>query len=246
MKRVLIIGASSAIAEACARLYAAQGAAIVLLARDMPRLGAIAADLRVRGAVSAQAYSFDALRLSEHTLILEQAIAHLGGLDVALLAYGTLSDQKACQESPELLRREFEINALSVMGLCTVLAQTLIAQGRGSLAVISSVAGDRGRASNYVYGAAKSAVTAFLSGLRQRVLPMGVHVLTIKPGFVDTPMTAHFKKGALWARPSRVAADIVKAIDRRQPVLYTPWFWWGIMLIIRAIPERLFMKLNKL
>jgi decaprenylphospho-beta-D-erythro-pentofuranosid-2-ulose 2-reductase len=117
-----------------------------------------------------------------------------------------------------------------------------LAEG-GTLAVISSVAGDRGRASNYLYGSAKAAVTTFLSGLGQRLRPRGIHVLAIKPGFVDTPMTAAFRKGPLWATPAAVAAGIVAAIERRAAVAYVPRFWWGVMAIIKAIPEWLFRKL---
>jgi short-subunit dehydrogenase len=106
------------------------------------------------------------------------------------------------------------------------------------------VAGDRGRQSNYVYGSAKAAVTAFTSGLRQRLYPKGVRVLTIKPGFVSTPMTAAFKKGVLWATPAKVAADIVRAMDRRSSVIYTPWFWRPIMWVIRSVPETVFRRLR--
>ncbi len=145
----------------------------------------------------------------------------------------------------DALRREFDINALSTMSLLTTLANTFEARRRGTLAVISSVAGDRGRQSNYVYGSAKAAVTAFLSGLRQRLAKSNVDVLTIKPGFVDTPMTAAIaNKGALWAKPDQIADGIVHAIDKRRNVVYLPWFWWGIMQIIRHIPEFVFKKLK--
>ena len=130
------------------------------------------------------------------------------------------------------------------MALCTELANRFEAQGRGVIAVISSVAGDRGRQSNYVYGTAKAAVTAFTSGLRQRLYPKGVRVVTIKPGFVSTPMTTAFKKGALWATPASVAADIVRAMDHGTAVIYTPWFWRPIMWIIRSVPETVFRRLK--
>jgi short-subunit dehydrogenase len=130
------------------------------------------------------------------------------------------------------------------MTLSTVLAEYFAAQRRGVIAVISSVAGDRGRQSNYVYGAAKAAVTAFASGLRQKLFPRGVRVLTIKPGFVDTPMTAAFPKGILWASPQRVARDIVRAMDGGRAVLYTPWFWRPIMAVINSIPEAIFCRLR--
>src|ERR1700690_3871484 len=130
------------------------------------------------------------------------------------------------------------------MALCTQLANQFETQGHGVIALISSVAGDRGRQSNYVYGAAKAAVTAFASGLRQRLYRKGVAVITIKPGFVSTPMTAAFAKNALWASPARVARDIVRAIERGTPVVYTPWFWRIIMTLICAVPERVFRRLR--
>jgi short-subunit dehydrogenase len=244
MQRILIVGATSAIAEATARLLAARGDALMLAGRSGPRLQAIAEDLVVRGAKQADTFIFDARAYERIPALLQAATERLGGLDAALIAHGTLSDQIACQRSVERLREEFDVNALSVMALCTDLASQLEAQGRGVIAVISSVAGDRGRRSNYVYGSAKAAVTAFTSGLRQRLYSKGVRVVTIKPGFVDTPMTAAFKKGALWATPASVAAAIVRAMDGGKSVIYTPWFWRPIMWIIRSVPESLFRRLR--
>ena len=140
--------------------------------------------------------------------------------------------------------REIDNNGLSVIALCTLLGNRFEAQGSGSIAVISSVAGDRGRQSNYVYGAAKGMVTRFLQGLRNRLAKENVQVLTIKPGFVDTPMTAAFKKGALWAQPADVARGILAAIDKGKDEVYLPGFWRLIMLVIRHIPEFIFKKLS--
>jgi decaprenylphospho-beta-D-erythro-pentofuranosid-2-ulose 2-reductase len=139
---------------------------------------------------------------------------------------------------------EISTNGLSVVALLTLVANQLEQQGHGAIAVISSVAGDRGRQSNYVYGSAKAMVSAFLSGLRQRLAKKGVHVITVKPGFVDTPMTAHLPKGPLWAKPEQVAKDIRRAIDKGQRIVYTPGFWRFIMLIIKHIPEFVFVKLK--
>jgi decaprenylphospho-beta-D-erythro-pentofuranosid-2-ulose 2-reductase len=244
MQRILIVGATSAIAEATARLFAARGDALFLAGRNGSRLQAIAADLSVRGASLAETGVFDARAYDLTAALVRTATERLGGLDAALIAHGTLSDQSACQQSIDRLREEFEINALSVMALCTELANQFEAQGRGVIAVISSVAGDRGRQSNYVYGTAKAAVTAFTSGLRQRLYRKGVRVVTIKPGFVSTPMTAAFKKGALWATAASVAADIVRAMDGGNAVIYTPWFWRPIMWIIRSVPETVFRRLR--
>jgi short-subunit dehydrogenase len=186
----------------------------------------------------------DANDFAAHAPMLNRAEGLLGGLDTVLIAHGTLSDQKACESSADLTVHELTTNAVSVAALLTPLAARFEAQRKGAIAVISSVAGDRGRQSNYVYGSAKSLVSAFTSGMRQRLAKSGVAVITIKPGFVDTPMTAAFPKGALWAKPHQVAAGIVRAIDRSANVVYLPGFWRLIMLVIRSIPERVFVRLK--
>ncbi|MES2819184.1 MAG: SDR family oxidoreductase [Pseudomonadota bacterium] len=244
MEKILIIGATSAIAEATARRFAAQGASLYLLARNQERLGTLASDLSIRGASKVAYGDFDACAFDRHQPLLESILAELGGLDTVLIAYGTLSDQKACENSVELTLQELTINALSVISLLTLLAPHFEAQREGCIAVIGSVAGDRGRQSNYVYGTAKGALAIFLQGLRNRLHKSGVQVLTIKPGFVDTPMTASFPKGPLWASPEKVALDIEKAIEKKRNVLYTPSFWFLIMAIIRSVPEFVFKRLS--
>jgi decaprenylphospho-beta-D-erythro-pentofuranosid-2-ulose 2-reductase len=243
MKRLIIFGATSAIAEATARQFATRGAGIFLVGRSQTRLQAIAEDLKIRGASMIAVRCQDLRDVSSHQSILDEAAQTLGGLDAALIAYGTLSNQKACEESVEKLLDELQTNAISVMALCTVIGNRFAEQKHGVIAVISSVAGDRGRASNYVYGSAKSAVSAFTSGLRQRLGAAGVSVVTVKPGFVDTPMTAAFKKGALWAKPSAVGRQIAAAMINGTPVIYTPGFWRPVMWIIRSIPEAIFRRL---
>lgn len=242
MQRILIIGATSAIAEATARVYAGRGAGIFLVGRDEARLRAIAKDLVVRGANSASQYPLDINSIAGHPAMLDAAWANLHQVDVVLIAHGTLPDQAACEASVELSMQEFATNGTSTIALATAIAQRL--QSPATLAVISSVAGDRGRSSNYVYGSAKAAVTTFLSGLRQRYGGGGISVITIKPGFVDTPMTRSFKKSKLWAKPDEIARGIVNAIDRRRPVAYLPWFWWPIMQIIKNIPESIFSRIK--
>lgn len=244
MQKILIIGATSAMAEATARRYAAGGAAFYLLARKAERLQALAADLKIRGAQAAAFAVFDVTDHASHAQTLQTARDVLGGFDIVLIAHGTLGDQKACEQDVSLTLKEMETNALSVISLLTLLAPVMEAQGQGTLAVISSVAGDRGRQSNYVYGAAKGMVSLFLQGLRNRLDRHGVQVLTIKPGFVDTPMTAAFPKGSLWASPETIAAGIEHAISKRKDVVYLPGFWRWIMLIIKLIPERIFKGLS--
>lgn len=244
MKNVIIIGATSAIAEAAARLWAGKNARLALVGRDSSRLERIADDLRVRGAAMVATFVLDATDMDRQELTLGAAMKELGSLDIALIAHGVLPDQKLCESDTAAMVRQFEVNALSVMSLCTLFANEMERQGHGTLAVIGSVAGDRGRQSNYVYGSSKAAITTFLQGMRQRLAKRGVGVLAIKPGFVDTPMTRDFPKNALWATPDKVARDIVVAIERRRDVLYTPGFWRVVMLIIRAIPETVFKRLS--
>lgn len=244
MQKILVIGATSAIAKAAARQFAAQGDALCLLARNQEKLDALASDLRVRGAGAVHAFLFEANDFASHGAVLDQAIQSLGGLDTVLIAHGTLGDQKACERDFNEALRELNTNAISVISLLTHLANYFEAQRRGCIAVISSVAGDRGRQSNYVYGAAKGMVSTFLQGLRNRLFKSGVHVLTIKPGFVDTPMTAAFSKGALWATPEAVAAGIVRAIAKRRDVVYLPFWWRWIMLAVRTAPEVVCKRLS--
>jgi decaprenylphospho-beta-D-erythro-pentofuranosid-2-ulose 2-reductase len=244
VQRILIVGATSAIAEATAREFAVRGDALFLAARNSRLLQALADDLKLRGATIGGTAVFDARDFETLAGLANTAATSLGGLDQALIAHGTLSDQDACEDSSGLLREEFTVNALSVMTLCLSLARLFAAQGHGVIAAISSVAGDRGRKSNYVYGAAKASVSAFLSGLGQKLHSRGVRVITIKPGFVATPMTMSFAKGFLWAKPERVARDIRRAMDRGTPVIYTPWFWRMIMAVVRSIPERIFRRLG--
>lgn len=244
MQKILIIGATSAIAEACAKRFAAQGHSLFLLARNTERVESLAQDLRVRGAKAVHCATFEANALDSHQGLLELAKTELGGLDRVLIAHGTLGDQRACEQSVEQTLQELQTNALSVISLLTLLANHFEQQRHGCIAVISSVAGDRGRQSNYVYGTAKGALSIFLQGLRNRLDKSGVQVLTIKPGFVDTPMTAALAKGPLWASPEKVAADIEKAIENKRNVLYTPSFWFLIMTIIKSVPESIFKRLS--
>jgi short-subunit dehydrogenase len=244
MKKILIIGATSAIAEGTARLYANDGARLFLVARSSEKLHTIATDLSIRGASSVGTATLDINAIDSHETTLDQAWAELGGVDIVLLAHGTLPDQAACEASVKTMLSEFATNGTSGLALLTLIAHRMASQGNGCIAVITSVAGDRGRQSNYVYGAAKAATSTFLGGLRQRLDKRGVAVVDIRPGFVDTPMTAHIKKGPLWAAPEQVAAGILKAIERRKAVVYLPSFWALIMWIIRHIPNAIFRKLS--
>lgn len=244
MLKVIIIGATSAIAEATARRYAARGARLYLIARQTSRLEDLVKDLQIRSAASTAFATMDVNDHAAHDQILAAAWQWLGEVDVVLIAHGTLPDQSACQDSVSTAVAEFTTNATSTIALMTLAAKRLEVQGHGAIAVISSVAGDRGRQNNYLYGAAKAAVSTFASGLRQRLAKSGIAIVTIKPGFVDTPMTQSFKKGVLWAKPDAIARGIVSAVDRRRSVVYLPWFWSIIMQIIKHIPESVFKRIK--
>ena len=244
MKNVLIIGATSAIAQALARQLAGTGVSLTLWGRSREKVEIVAADLRARHEAKVFVETFDFTDFTQHAGALDRTIAAAGEMDVAIVCHGSLGDQAACQADFAVTEQELLTNCRSALSFLTLLANRFEAQGRGTLVVISSVAGDRGRQSNYVYGTAKAALNTFTQGLRNRLYSRGVNVLTVKPGFVDTPMTAHLKKGFLFASPERVARDIVKAIKNRKCVIYTPWFWRWIMLLIRLIPESLFRRLK--
>ena len=244
MSRILIVGATSAIAHAVARRYAVKGAHLYLLARRSQALEANADDLRTRGAKEVRTAVFEAADVPSHGAVLAGAFAAYDGFDSVLVAYGVLPDQARSEHSVDAMLTSFDINARSVIALLTLLADHFEVQRAGCIAVVSSPAADRGRASNYVYGAAKAAVSVFAAGLRNRLYAKGVRVVTIAPGFVDTPMTKDFAKGPLWASAPRVARDIEAAMDHGFGVVYTPWFWRWIMRIIRLVPERLFVRMR--
>jgi decaprenylphospho-beta-D-erythro-pentofuranosid-2-ulose 2-reductase len=243
MKNIVIVGATSAIAHACARKWAKEGARFLLVARNGERLQQVADDLAPRGASLVACFQLDIDDIAQHEAMLATCRAELGAPDIVLVAPGTLPDQTACQDDAALAVREFMTNAVSVIALLTPVANMLEAQGHGTLAVISSVAGERGRPSNYLYGSAKAALSAFCEGLNARLFKSGVHVVTIKPGFVATPMTQGLPlPGPLVAMPEKAASDIVSAIEKKRDVCYTPRFWSLIMLVIRAMPRFLFKR----
>ena len=243
-RRVLIIGATSAIAAETARVFAAYGARLFLTGRHSGRLDAVAADLKVRGAAQVETALLEVTDISRHAGVVEAAFAALGGLDVVLIAHGTLPDQRRCEESVAETLAALEVNFTATIALLTLLANRFEAARQGCIGVITSVAGDRGRQSNYVYGAAKGGVERFLEGLRNRLFRSGVAVITIKPGFVDTPMTAGVAKNPLFASPRRVGRAIYRAIEARRSVVYIPWFWRPIMFLVTALPESIFQRLR--
>ena len=244
MRRIFIFGATSAIAEATARLFAREGHCFFLVARDPLKLMTLADDLRVRGAAMVLTDVADATEYGRHHELIQSALHGLGGLDTALICHGALGDQGLCEQSFDAALRVFEVNALGSISVLTHVANQFEAQSFGTIAAISSVAGDRGRQANYVYGASKAALSAYMQGLRNRLHRRGVHVVTIKPGFVDTPMTAAFRKGPLWARPEQIASGIYQAITNKKDVVYLPWFWSLVSAAMQMLPESVFKRIS--
>lgn len=240
-KRVIILGALSAVAVATARLYAAQGAALTLVARDAGELALLAADLQVRGARSATPEVLD-LAQSDPS-VLATWVEALGGCDLVLIAYGTLTDQARAETDLAYGRDQLGTNFVSAAGWAMAAAAVLEAQGHGALVVLGSVAGDRGRRSNYVYGAAKAGLGVLVQGLAHRLAGSGARAVLIKPGFIDTPMTAHLAKSRpLWSKPEVIARVIAKAADAGGPILYAPGYWRLILGVIRAVPAAIFHR----
>ena len=246
LQRTVIFGATSAIAHASARRLVAGGASVHCIARNRAKLDSLLQDLRVRAGADGPYIGGECADLddySQHAGLLARADAALGGIDAVLVAHGCLPDQQACADSVPLMLAQWTTNGGSAMAILALAANLLQPRGQGVLAAIGSVAGDRGRQSNYMYGTAKGALAIYLQGLRHRLAPHGVAVLTIKPGFVDTPMTDGLDKGGpLWASADTVAAGIVAAMRRGQAQAYLPGFWRYIMLAIRLAPDAVFHR----
>lgn len=245
-KRIVIVGATSVIAQHCARLWA-QGKSIdlTLIGRDENRIGRVAADLRTRSPQSdIRSVPADFLDPAAIQATVDGIVAR-GPVDIVLIAHGFLPDQVHCQDDLQACREALEVNGISPVLYAEAFAKHMANANSGTLALIGSVAGDRGRKSNYVYGAAKGLVTRYVQGLQHRFASTGVRVVLIKPGPTDTPMTAHLKsQGVKLASVEAVARKIVDAVDRGQAISYVPGKWQLIMWVIRHLPRAIFNKLN--
>ena len=242
-RKILIVGGNSAIAFEVARLLAEKGASLYLLGRDTERLERNVQDLQVRTEGKVGFAEFEASDTASHKALWEQADQEMGGLNGLLVAQGWMGEQEQLESDFEQQKELFEVNFLGAISFLTYAAEKFAQQKDGLIAAISSPAGDRGRKKNYVYGAAKGALTRYMSGLRQRLHGSNVNVLTIKPGFVSTPMTEGLKL-PLVAQPEVVARDIVEAMEKGRDELYTPFFWRYIMTIIKNIPEVIFKRMS--
>ena len=244
-RRVLLLGATSAIAQAVARVYAQQGARLALVARNRQYLEVVAADLRVRGASALWTEVGDLLELERHPALVERAQQALGGLDVALVAHGVLPVQAEALADSRIAQLCWQTNFVSAASLLEAVGQRMEEAGHGTLGVLSSVAGERGRAELYVYGASKAALTAYASGLGQRLSRKGVRVVTVKPGPVATPMTAgRVTRTGLLADVDKVGRRIHRALERGWPVVYAPAYWRLVMAVVRLVPTALFRRLG--
>lgn len=239
----IILGATSSMARALARALADRGDAVLLAGRDTEDLQRLADDCKLRGAPWAEAIAFDARKPATFQPILDRAGWERGAINAAVFV-GSMPAQSEIDADPSLIDGTVTDNFAGPARFLQMLAPRIEARGAGCVVGVCSVAGDRGRIGNYVYGAAKAGFATYLSGLRNRLTRAGGHVVTVKPGFVDTGMTWGIEGMFLVASPDKVAADILTAVEKRRNVIYTPFFWRYIMLIIRTIPERIFKKMS--
>ena len=245
MSTVLILGATSGIASALAKEFAAHKYDLVLGGRDRDELSALASDLSLRNSVRAKILAFDALDTQTHAAILQSFLAEAGNtLAGTVVCIGYLGDQAKAQVNWDEARLILETNFTGCVSALNILANHFELRRTGFICAITSVAGDRGRQSNYLYGAAKAGLSVYLQGLRNRLFPAGVKVITVKPGFVDTRMTYGRPGLFLLASPESVAQGIFRAIVKGKSVVYLPWFWRPIMLMVRSIPETIFKRLK--
>jgi short-subunit dehydrogenase len=239
----LIIGATSSMARAFARLVASEGAEVLLAGRDMDDLERVATDCEARGAPSAEALPLDLRDRSGFSVLVERLRTKPGVINAAVFA-GSMPEQLSIDGDPSLIEGVVTDSYTGPAELLHMIAPLMEERGCGTIVGVCSVAGDRGRIGNYVYGSAKAGFATYLSGLRNRMTRAGGHVVTVKPGFVDTAMTYGLDGMFLVAAPEKVAQDIMQAVRKKRNVIYTPFFWRYIMLIIRHIPEVIFKKLS--
>lgn len=245
LRSVVILGATSPIARATAEAFARNGYRLILGARDMEETEILAADLRVRYRVDCHAQEFDAIETEKHGDFFTQCVSSLGeSMAGVVCCIGTMPEQRVAEEDFEATRAIIEVNYLGAVSILNLFANYLEKKRRGFICGVSSVAGDRGRLSNYLYGSAKAAFTTYLEGLRNRLWHHGVHVVTVKPGPVDTPMTYGMEKLPFLAQPEAVGRMIYRAIEKKKDVVYTPPIWRVIMGIICAIPEWKFKRMK--
>ncbi len=242
MNNVLILGATSDLAQAMAKRFLAAGWSLSLAARNMELLGPIASDLRIRAEADIQIFEFDAARFSSHRSFYESLDTKP---DVVISVFGYMGDPHQARSDLREVQKTIDVNYTGAVSILNIIADDFEKRGNGTIVGISSVAGDRGRQSNYIYGSAKAGFTAYLSGLRNRLAKAGVHVLTVKPGFCRTKMTENLPlPAALTAEPEQLANAVFQGVQHKRNTIYTLWVWRWIMLVVRMIPEFIFKKLG--
>lgn len=243
-KNILIIGATSGMARSIAHQYAKQSHPLILAGRDRGEVERLASDIRIRYRVPVCVKSFHAEAYDEHSAFFTSCMEESAFLGGKILAYGYMEDQQSAQADFRRAKQFIEVNFTSCVSILETAARYFERERSGFIAFISSVAGDRGRPSNYIYGASKGALSVYLQGLRSRLFVSGVQVVTIKPGFVDTPMTYGLNGLFLLAKPQDAAKRVCRAIQKGQEIVYVPGFWAFIMMVIKAMPERVFKRLK--
>ncbi len=242
MKNILVVGANSGIAQEYCRLKVEQkNCKIFIVGRDSQKLEILQKDLTARGG-NVDSFACDLSKYDTHKIFLDKAVQFLGSLDVILIAHAVMPDA-SINDMPQN-EHIFRVNYFSVVSIFSVLIENKMIHSGNSIAVISSVSGDRGLAHNGIYGASKAALNIFLGTMRKNLSREKIHILTIKPGYVDTPMTDHLKKGILFAHPKKVAADISSAIEKKRELIYTPGYWRLILFCVKLIPEKIFKLLK--
>ncbi len=246
MKSIVIIGATSSIAEHCARLWVTEPVRLLLIGRNQNKLNIISHDLKVRSPSSEIEIIVNELISVEAIKEIMTCVSSLSQhIDTVLIAHGVLPDQEHCQSEIIACRESLEINALSPVLILEAFANIMHAKNGGNIAIIGSVAGDRGRRSNYIYGAAKGMIEKYVQGMQHRFANTDLHISLIKPGPTDTPMTMHLKSSKLkFANVDLVAKEIVSGIEKNKRIIYTPKKWKYLMLIIKSIPFFIFKNMN--
>ena len=239
INNIAVFGATSAIAFETCKIFAQEGKSFTLIARDKEKLESVKNDLLTRGAKKVETIAQKLALIEEHKSLYKK----IKDIDLLFIAYGILPQQEECNQNFETEMHNFQVNFLSVCSILNYFSRHLEEKKSGTIAVITSVAGDRGRQSNYSYGTAKGALSIYLQGLRHRLYRSNVNVIDIKPGFVDTPMTKDIKKNFLFAKPNKIAERIYKNIEVNSE-LYCPWFWKWVMSVIKILPKRVFIRTN--